>query len=111
MEAAEERRDRTFKRPRHAGWSIQQIETLGLGDGDVVEDHVMATGAGKSGGLPCLLDAPALRRKHDSSHHRPALRHDRCAVLLNDEMTEQPLRILAATGERPAPGDPIAAMD
>src|SRR5262249_34973144 len=90
---------------------MKQIKTLGLGDGDVVEDDVMAAGARKSGGLPCLVDAPALRRKRDGSQQWSAIRHDRRAVLVDDEMTGNPLRILAAAGEWPASGDAIAATN
>ena len=71
----------------------------------------MAAGARQSGGLPCLLDAPALRRKRDSSHQGPAIRDDRRAVLEDDEMSGDPLRILAAAGKRPAPGNPVAVID
>ena len=90
---------------------MKQVECRRIGNLDIVETHVMTAGARKPRGQPCLLDAPARRGGDDESGGRALLRRQGLAVPADDAMTDDPVRVLAAACERPAPADPIAAID
>src|SRR5262249_25967322 len=90
---------------------MEGVEGFRFGNLHIVQHHMVTAGAGQPGSLPRLLDAPVLRRQHDECGLRTLSRHHWPTVLVDHAMAADPLRVLAAAGERPAPGDAVSALD
>ena len=84
--------------------AAEDDEAALVGDERPVDHDVVAAGAAQPGHRPGVLDLDVARGEH---HHADR----RLPAVVDHAVADEPVGVLAAAGERPLPGHPVAALD